>query len=136
MAPRSSTPAQCHLLRVRLMPHHSEPGVLCRLPAVLLGVGDLSYLGGIAHGGQDTAEAAHAEKTFAARTASVCGKSEQAFQPEQGAIIDALAGDMFEVEIPTSRAMHVPDESDGHAPGAKAHVTGVAPPGTQSPDAP
>lgn len=72
-----------------------------------------------------------AEKFLAAGVAAIGGETEKALQEYQRAGIDAIAGDVLEIEIPASRAVSVTSEGNRHAPGIESLVAGAASPGTQ-----
>jgi len=73
----------------------------------------------------------YAEKLLAARIAAVGRKAEKALHKNKGAVIDSIAGNVQQIEIPASRAVRVTREGQGHAPGVKAPIARAASPGTE-----
>lgn len=86
---------------------------------------------GIQHRGPNTPELPRAEKPMAARVTAVGGKSEPALEQYHGPSLDALAGNMLQVEIAAAWTMRVALKRCGHAPTVKSAIAGVASPGTQ-----
>jgi hypothetical protein len=86
------------------------------------------------HRGQDAAEFTDAEEAVAAGIAAVGGESEPALQKNEGAIFDAITGDMLDIEIAAARAMGEAFEDGSDLPGLKAPIAAVAAPRAQAGD--
>jgi hypothetical protein len=86
------------------------------------------------HSGQNAAEFADTEEAMAAGIAAVGGKSEPPLQKNEGAIFDAVAGDMLDIKIAAAGAVREAFEDGSHPPGMKAPIATVAAPGTQAGD--
>jgi len=74
----------------------------------------------------------YAEEAVAAGVAAVGGKSQPALQENEGAVFDAFAGDMLEIEIAATRTMRVAFEDGSDALGVKPAIATVASPGAQA----
>ena|SRR5208282_1624131 len=96
----------------------------------VLSGGDLSKRGRCRRG-QDAPERQRAEESLAAGVAPVRGEGEPSFQGDQGAILDAVGGNMFEVKIPASRAVRVTRERHRHHRSMKSQIARMAAPGPQ-----
>jgi hypothetical protein len=90
-----------------------------------------AFIGGIS-GRQDAAKRPRAEEAFAAGSAPVSRKSEPALEAEEGATVDALAGEVFEVKIAAPGAVSIAGEGEGYTVGIETKVAAMAPPGLQA----
>jgi len=86
------------------------------------------------HSRQNSAEFADAEEAMAAGIAAVGGKSEPPLQKNEGAIFDAVAGDMLDIKIAAAGAVREAFKNGSDPPGMKAPVATVAAPGAQAGD--
>jgi hypothetical protein len=84
------------------------------------------------HGRNDPAIGQDAKKLLAAGVAAIGRKTEEALQKDQGALLDPVAGDMFQFEIATARAVDVAHEGERDGPGVKPLVARLTSPGPQA----
>jgi len=73
-----------------------------------------------------------AEEAVAAGIAAIGGKTQPAFHKNEGAIFDAFAGDMLEIEIAAAGTVRVAFEGGSDSPGMKSVLAAVASPRTQA----
>jgi hypothetical protein len=93
---------------------------------------DPSSLGGAAYrsnGGRAyPAKRTNAEEAPAARIAAISGESEETLETHEGAILNAIPRQEFEIEISTTRAMRKAQERPCDTAGVEALVACVAAP--------
>jgi hypothetical protein len=95
-------------------------------------LGRRSSRGGGEHGRNNPAIGQDAEKLLAAGVAAIGRKTEKALEEDHGALLDAVAGDVFQVEIAATRAVDVAHEGERHRPGVKPLVAGLTSPRPQA----
>jgi hypothetical protein len=84
------------------------------------------------HGGwHNTPKSQHAKESLAARVAAIGGKLQPSLGANQRAVVHALAGNAFEVEVPAPGAVRETSEGDCDSPCVEPAIAGVASPGFQ-----
>jgi hypothetical protein len=86
----------------------------------------------LGEGGYDAAELQDAEEAVAAGIAAVGGKAQPALHKDEGAVFDAFAGNMLEIEIAATGTVREAFEDGSDAPGAKSPLAAVAAPRAQA----
>lgn len=105
-------------------------------PSIIIdghGIGSLFPPGG--HRRKNSAEFQDAKESLAAGIATVSRKTGNPLQIYEGSPFDAIAGNMFEIEIATSRAVRVKHVTQCHKLSAKPVIARMATPGSH-PDEP
>jgi len=82
--------------------------------------------------GHDAPELQDTKEAVSARVAAIGGKAQPAFHKDKGAVFDAFAGNMLEIEIAAARTMRVAFQGGCDAPGMEAALAAVAAPGPQA----
>jgi hypothetical protein len=82
--------------------------------------------------GHNAAELQDAEEAVAAGVAAVGGKAQPAFHKDEGAVFDAFAGDVLEIEIAAAGTVREAFEDGSNTPGMKSPLAAVATPGAQA----
>lgn len=83
------------------------------------------------HRGNNPAIGQHAKKLLAAGVAAIGGKAQEALQEDQSALLHSVARDVFQVEIPATRAVNVMHEGERYRPGIKPQIARLASPWPQ-----
>jgi hypothetical protein len=90
-------------------------------------LGPLAWSGGD-HRRDDFAPGPQREESLAAKIAPVSRKTEQPLKETQWVLIDPVARNGIEIEIPAARTVGIMAERVRHAASAKAVIAGVAAP--------
>ncbi|HEY4710732.1 MAG TPA: hypothetical protein VIH46_11230 [Candidatus Acidoferrales bacterium] len=84
------------------------------------------------HGRNDAPEGKNTEKLLTAWIAAIGRETQQALHRCQRALLHPFPGNVLEIEIPATRAVHKAGEADGDRPGIKSQLAGLASPGSQA----